>query len=310
MNPLSDHKPTIGIIGAGQVGRAFATALLTCGYQIAAVFSRTPEHAAALAQQTGSRVAVSAADVLTSSDLTLFTVSDDAIEILANEAAGQVGGLLATKKLRLSSRHRAVIHTSGAHDRQALVALQRMGWLTGSLHPALPFTGADYATPEHFSGAGFALEADDEQLFDWMERIAQALGASAFRLKQGQKALYHAALAMTSNYTVTLYAFAEHLLTTAGLSEAAAESTLNALLHATLTNLEREGIPDALTGPLVRNDTGTLQRHLRVLRDDAPEGVSAYRALARLTYPLLTARGISTLEIEHLLQQDESSWQD
>ena len=197
------------------------------------------QQAAALAQQTGSRVAVSAADVLTSSDLTLFTVSDNAIEILANEAAGQVGGLLATKKLRLSSRHRAVIHTSGAHDRQALVALQRMGWLTGSLHPALPFTGADYATPEHFSGAGFALEADDEQLFDWMERIAQALGASAFRLKQGQKALYHAALAMTSNYTVTLYAFAEHLLTTAGLSEAAAESTLNALLHATLTNLAR-----------------------------------------------------------------------
>jgi len=304
MNLIAGQYPTIGIVGAGHVGSALPLSLKTCGFEIVSVFSRTPEHAAALAQQLNSRVADSAAAVLTSADLTLLTVSDDVIERVATDAAEAITAGSVTPKIK------AVVHTSGAHDRQALTALQQLGWMTGSLHPALPFADTASSSGDRFSGVTFALEADDERLLMWMEQIAQALGANAFRLKQGQKALYHTALAMASNYTVSLYAFAEQLLTQAGFSEPAAESTLNALLHATVTNLEKKGIPDALTGPLVRNDTGTIRQHLNVLHRDAPAGVSAYRALARLTYPLLTARGVSTFHIEQLLQQDEASWQD
>ncbi len=304
MNLIAGQYPTIGIVGAGHVGSTLGLSLKACGFKIVSVFSRTPEHADSIAQQLDSRVATSAAEVLTSADLTLLTVSDDVIEEVAAEAAKAI------KAASVTSQIKAVVHTSGAYDRQVLAALQPLGWMTGSLHPALPFAATASSRSDRFYGVTFALEADDERLLMWMEQIAQALGANAFRLKEGQKVLYHTALAMASNYTVSLYGFAEQLLTQAGFSESAAAATLNALLQATVTNLEKKGIPEALTGPLVRNDTGTVSQHLRVLHRDAPAGVNAYRALARLTYPLLTARGISTFQIEHLLQQDEASWQD
>jgi predicted short-subunit dehydrogenase-like oxidoreductase (DUF2520 family) len=123
----------------------------------------------------------------------------------------------------------------------------------------------------------------------------------------GSKALYHAALVIASNYTVTLYAAAERLLLSMGADRAAADAALNALVGVTVENLRRQGVPDALTGPLVRADVGTLAAHLRALRDADPALEEVYRALARLTYPLVEARGVSLDPIEHLLRQEDDN---
>jgi predicted short-subunit dehydrogenase-like oxidoreductase (DUF2520 family) len=120
----------------------------------------------------------------------------------------------------------------------------------------------------------------------------------------GGKATYHAALVFVSNYTVTLYALAENLLTGLGAEREAADQALNVLLGATVENLRLKGIPDALTGPLVRGDVGTLAAHLEALKD--AQLVDVYRQLARLSLPMLTARGIPTGAVEHLLEQDKN----
>lgn len=298
MSSEQRKTPTIGVIGAGRVGTALAVSLSSVGYSIVAVYSRTSEHAAALVERVGSSTAAMPAAVIAVADLTLLTVSDDDIESVASAAAEELTTPLTTPK--------AVVHTSGIHTRAVLAALSARGLMTGSLHPALPV--ATSLTSEQFEEAAFALEADESLLFDWLEQIVSTLHARAFRLEADQKALYHTALVMASNYTVSLYAFAEHLLTTVGLSKADADNILSALLQATVDNLQKQGIPDALTGPLVRGDTGTLRQHLRALQQVAPEGVKAYHTLARLTYPLLSARGVSLDPIERLLQEDESSW--
>jgi predicted short-subunit dehydrogenase-like oxidoreductase (DUF2520 family) len=297
MSIESGKTPTIGIIGAGRVGTALAVSLARCGYSIAAVYSRTPDHAVFLAARVGSQPATSPEAVIEAADLTLLTVSDDLIEIITNETA--------QKLTKTSETPKAVVHTSGIHTRESLTQFATNGLMTGSLHPAIPVASDE---PTQFEGGAFALEADHPLLFDWLEQIVHAIGGRPYRLAAEQKALYHTALVMASNYTVSLYAFAEHLLTTVGLSTADADGILNALLQATVENLKHQGVPNALTGPLVRGDTGTLQRHLQALQQDAPEGVKAYRTLARLTYPLLSARGVLLDPIEQRLQQDESSW--
>lgn len=303
----TDHSetPAIGVIGVGQVGTALAVALAERGYRITSVFSRTPNSAIQLARRTASRPVGSIVEVIASADLTLLTVSDDAIESVANALAHE----LSARAFSIPSlRPKAVVHTSGAHDRHALDALSELGWMTGSLHPALPLAKNSLDRPgKPFEGAAFALEGDHTVLLAWLEGIVSALYGSSFRLIEGQKALYHAALVMASNYTVSLYAFAEQLLLLTGLSQAAAKSTLNALMQATLHNLKQQAASDALTGPLVRADLGTISQHLRALHEQTPQGIAAYRALARLTFPLLQARGIAIDRIEQLLQQDESS---
>lgn len=289
--------PTIGVIGAGRVGTALAVSLANLGYSVVAVASRTSEHAVALAERINSTAAAPEI-VIELADLTLLAVSDDGIESAASAAAEKLTAPLSAPK--------AIVHTSGIHTHEMLAALSPRGLMTGSLHPALPVAAS--LTHDQFQGAAFALEADQPLLFDWLEQIVSTVGARAFRLGQDQKALYHTALVMASNYTVSLHAFAEHLLTTVGLSKADADDILGALLQATVDNLQHQGVPDALTGPLVRGDTGTLRRHLQALHQVAPEGVKAYRTLARLTYPLLSARGVSLDSIERLFQEDESSW--
>nr|MCU0465934.1 DUF2520 domain-containing protein [Anaerolineae bacterium] len=96
---------------------------------------------------------------------------------------------------------------------------------------------------------------------------------------------YHAALVMTSNYTVALYAAGQRLLASLGADPSAADSALLALLDATAANIRARGIPGALTGPLLRG---------------------AYLALAQLTLPLVEASGVDITPIQALLHQKET----
>ncbi len=280
--------PTLAVVGAGKVGATLARLLYGRGYVVETVYSRTSAHAEALAGLVDARPVASLDDVR--GDLALMTVPDDAIAATAAALAG--------------FRGRAVVHTSGAHDATALAALAQRGVLVGSLHPAYPFANVESAIAG-LPGAAFGIEAQDEPLLGWLRGIVAALDGQAMLIPAGGKAIYHAALVMASNYTVTLYAIAESLLTSLGVDRSAADQALNALLAGTVENLRVSGIPDALTGPLVRSDAGTIAAHLRALGAEDGQLVEIYRQLGRLTYPLLRARGIAPEAVEQVFEQQD-----
>jgi predicted short-subunit dehydrogenase-like oxidoreductase (DUF2520 family) len=282
-------KPSLGFVGAGKVGSVLARLLFARGYRVTTVYSRTFSHAETLAELVGSRAVASLADV--GADLVLMTVPDDAIALTA-AALAEVGFV-----------GQAAVHTSGARDASGLASLGQRGVQVGSLHPAYPFADVETAL-KGLPGSAFAVEAGTEPLLGWLRELVAALDGHALLIPPGGKALYHAALVIASNYTVTLYALAEGLLTSLGADRAAADQALNALVAGTVENLRAQGIPDALTGPLVRVDVETIAAHLRALDEVNQDTAAVYRQLARLTYPLLLARGIAPNEIEQLLQQD------
>lgn len=276
--------PQISIVGAGKVGTALALALHQRGIRIAAVHSLDVDAAVVLSQQVNAAAVGTPHDAAQVADLTLLTVPDDIIESVA---------------LALANRDwtgKAFVHTSGAHSLHSLDALQARGAWVGSLHPAMPFADAHIAA-QRLAGATFAIEASHPALRAWLEHIVARLEGRPLWLMPDQKALYHAALVIASNYTVTLYALAERLLQSIGAAQPTIDSALYPLLAATVENIHARGIPDALTGPLVREDIGTVHAHLDALHTHDPQLAQAYRMLARLTYPLLQMRGINT---EHL----------
>lgn len=283
-------KPVLGIIGASKVGQTLARLWVQAGYTIGAVYNRTPAPAEHLARHVHATAVATAQEVVERADLILLTVPDDAIESVAKQlAASHLAG-------------KGVIHTSGAADKQVLSALAAQGAMTGSLHPAYPFADVEAAV-QGLAGATFALEAEDDTLVFWLTEMVQALNGVVLRIPPGGKALYHAALVIASNYAVTLYAAAERLLLTLSEDRAAVDGALNALVGATVSNLRTQGIPDALTGPLVRGDVGTIASHLTTLEEQDEQLAKVYRDLARLTFPILQARGISTEAIESLLDR-------
>ena len=176
--------------------------------------------------------------------------------------------------------------------------------MLGSLHPAYPFADGSVVG---LGGTAFAVEAEDEWLLGWLHDIVSTLDGQVLIVPPGGKALYHAALCIASNYTVTLYALAEALLVGQGADRAAADSALNVLLAATVENLRVQGIPAALTGPLVRGDIETIKAHLKALDGVDSDVREGYIQLTRLTYPLLEARGIAPDGIEAVLKDGEDA---
>jgi len=286
---MDANRPLLCVIGAGRVGTALAALLYERGYTVAAVYSRSPTSAATLAHRVGAAAAQSAVAAAQEADLILLTVSDDAV---AEVAAALVGHDL---------RGRGVAHTSGALSASVLDPLRAAGASVGSLHPVYPFAarGADTS----LAGVAFAVEATDEPLRGWLIDAVATLGGYVLNIPPGGKPVYHAALVLMSNYTVTLYALALRLLTGLGADEAACQQALNALLSATAVNLSALGVPDALTGPIVRADRRTIAAHLDALEQTNADTAHVYRLLGRLTLPLAAARGVDIEPLKRLLDE-------
>ncbi|MFZ4815573.1 MAG: Rossmann-like and DUF2520 domain-containing protein [Phototrophicaceae bacterium] len=270
----------LGFIGAGKVGGVLARHWQQAGVSISAVYSHTPAHTESLAQAVGAEAMASPEGVITHCDLTLLTVTDDAIAPLAAQLAATAGDL----------HGKGIIHTSGAHNAQALEPLAQRGAQVGSLHPAFPFANA-HLPYGALDGVAFAVEAESEALEQQLLMLVGALNGHAIRVPSDQKALYHAALCIASNYSVTLYDIAAQLLARLTDQPQTIRAALAPLVKATADNLVAFGTPKALTGPLVRGDAATIHQHLEALYSVDPTLATLYIALANHSRPMLTERG-------------------
>ena len=286
--------PTLGFVGAGKVGHTLARLWYAKGYVVSAVYSRTPDHAGELARQVGAEVAGSTAAVIQAADLTVLTVPDDMLSIVVGEVEQE-------KLNHHMFRDKAMIHTSGALSTDVLLPLAKKGLVTGSLHPAFPFADVETALVG-LSGATFGIETDAQVLNDWLVALVDAVDGQVFMIPPGGKAIYHSAFVFASNYVVTLYAIAEKLLLSLGADREVADNALNGLLSGTVTNLRQQGIPAALTGPLVRGDAETIRLHLEALGRIDGDLVELYRELLRFSLPVLEARHLDTSFVEQLLK--------
>lgn len=271
-------RPTIAIIGLGRVGIVLGRALASVGYDIRAVSSRHPAKAAVVAKEFRA-AATTPTEAARAADLTILAVSDDAIEsvVMQLAAADAVG------------TGRAVVHVSGASPASILHAAAERGAIIGAFHPLAAIASADSTLPV---GLTFAIEAPPP-LHEILRRMALDLQGHPLALGPNDKTLYHASAVIASNYTVTLTALATRLLQHLGAAPDQALHALIPLMRTTLDNLEQQGLPGALTGPLVRGDVGTVRRHLVALDAAVPLVGELYRCLAHGTLPLAQQRGLS-----------------
>lgn len=294
-------KPRLGIVGAGKVGGVLGRLLYAQGYEISAIYSRSRQSTANLAGLVDASVVGSAGEVIEQSDLTLVAVPDDVIGAVSVD----VYQYFAKASRLITLQGKGIVHTSGVQDRSLFSQLADAGMMTGSLHPAFPFAVGE-SERATLKNAAFAVECNAAPLCHWLLGLVDAFDGRAIRVPEGEKALYHAALVFASNYTVVLYATAERLLLGLGAAPDAAKLVLDTLLAATVDNLQTHGIPNALTGPLVRGDVGTLRLHLAALWAADPALAIAYGDLARLGLPLLAQRGVDLDLMEQFLQQEQA----
>ncbi len=116
-------------------------------------------------------------------------------------------------------------------------------------------------------------------------------GAQPVRLPPTGKTAYHAAAVLAGGGVIGLLDGVAEVARGAGLDEAGALAIYVPLIRQALTNAEVLGIRDALTGPFVRGDVGTVRGHLEAMRRLAPGALEMYRATASRELDLALGRG-------------------
>jgi len=266
----------LGFIGTGTVGTALARRLSDRGYQIVTVSSRSQTSAEKLAQAIpGCRTTNDKQAVAEAAELVFITTPDGAIGPVASEIKWHPG--------------QSVVHCSGADSTDILEPAKKSGAQVGAFHPLQTFASVQQAL-DNMPGSTFALEAE-EPLLTTLKGMATALDGTWIELKPSDKVLYHAAAVIACNYMVTLVKLATDLWETFNVPTNQATKALMPLLRGTLNNIVNVGIPQCLTGPIARGDTGTMKKHLDALQKVAPAVLSTYRELGLQAIPIALAKG-------------------
>jgi predicted short-subunit dehydrogenase-like oxidoreductase (DUF2520 family) len=276
------RRPRIAVVGAGAVGTSLARALRRAGWPVAAVCRRDRGRARAAARLAGggARAFTDPSRAVRGADLVLLSVRDGEIARSA----------MALADARAVAPGALVLHLSGAVPSTALAPLRAQGVRTAALHPLQTFAGAGPGAEPLLRGVSWFHEGDARAE---CAALARRLGGRLRPIDPARKALYHAAAVAASNYLVTVEDLAVRLAAAAGIPPREALEALLPLVRGTVRNLERVGLPAALTGPVARGDAETVRMHRRALRAVDPALDEAYAALGRHALRIAREKGLS-----------------
>jgi predicted short-subunit dehydrogenase-like oxidoreductase (DUF2520 family) len=266
----------VGVVGTGRAGAVLGAALARAGHRVVAAYAVSDLSRLRAEALLPGVPLVPVEQVLAESDLALLTVPDDVLP-------GLVSGLVEAGAFHAGQ---FVAHASGRYGYGVLDAATRVGCLPLALHPVMTFTGTSIDLAR-LSGCPFGVTAPD-QLRPVAEALVVEMGGEPIWVSEGNRVLYHAALAHGANHLVTLVTQTLELLSAAGVDQPA--RLVAPLLSAALDNALRYG-DAALTGPVARGDAGTVAAHVLELGEVSPAARAAYVALARVTADRALAAG-------------------
>lgn len=170
---------------------------------------------------------------------------------------------------------RLVGHASGATTLAPLAPHEAF-----SAHPLISASNRK----ARFAGVGCAIAGTTDRARGVAKEIATRLGMRPFAVAEADRALYHAAASMASNYFVTLEGAAERLFAMCGVPR----ELVAPLVQSAVDNWAELGARDALTGPVVRGDDATVARQRAAIESRAPELVPLWDVMTTATRTLAT----------------------
>ena len=247
----------IVLIGAGNVGYHLGQRLAAVGLPLVQVYSRTALHAHELALLTGAQPTVELGDITPDADLYLLAVPDDHIASVA-------------RTLRAFLPEQALVaHTSGATPSSLLAA-----YFTryGVFYPLQTFSRGRAVD---FSQAPLCIHAGQAADLTALIQLAQLLSNTVSAIDDQQRAVLHVAAVFVNNFVNYLYQVGHAITTQAQLPH----ELLQPLIAETAAKVQTLAPHQAQTGPAIRGDQATIQRHLTYLQAH-PQWQAIYQLLS------------------------------
>lgn len=246
----------IVLIGAGKVATRLGMRLHEMGWPVAQVYSRSAEKAGQLAAALDTESTADLLRIKKDARLYLLAVNDDAIATLAPQLH-YLGDVF-------------IAHTSGATP---ATVLQHWFPRAGVFYPLQTFS---LSKMPDFSTIPFCIDAPQKEDFQLLEKLGLALGGKTYPIDDHQRAVLHVAAVFVNNFTNHLFQIGEQLLE----RESMPFELLLPLIRETFSKIETSSPADAQTGPAIRGDHATIERHLAYLAS-WPDLESIYKIMTQ-----------------------------
>ena len=227
------------IIGSGNVAQHLIKVMqIAANVNLVQVFARNKEsvlHLIAEDKITSDYNAIKEADVY------IISVSDNAIAEVAEN---------------LPFQNRLVVHTSGTSELSVLDAKNRKG----VFYPLQTFSKSKEID---FSSIPICLEAENGEDFKTLQSLSQNISEKIFAISSEQRKSLHVAAVFVCNFVNHMYTIGNQICEEHNVPF----EVLQPLIMETAQKISTLKPEDAQTGPALRNDTKTINKHLEFLQN-------------------------------------------
>lgn len=243
----------IGFIGAGKVGVSLGKYFKEKGRAVAGYYSLTETSARWAAEFTDTTYYENLQTLISDCDILMFTVPDDKIAEVYQQAKPHLSGKI-------------IAHCSGLHSSKIFSDVGTADCSAYSIHPLCAVSSKEHSY-KLLSDTLFTIEGDATHI-STIQQMFEEMGNRTCVISAENKATYHAAASLASNHMSAVFYMAEKLFLECGFSEKEAREELYRLAKGNLENILSQGCIEALTGPIERGDAATVEKHLGCLPEE------------------------------------------
>jgi len=213
------------------------------------------ESASALADELGTLGTSDPDEVPDQADFYILCVPDAALGSVINKFQA----------------HRGIwLHTAGAMSMDLFKDIHSH---YGVLYPLQTLSKNQPVNLEH---TPFLVEGSSQKVRDSIIDLAGLLTSNIQDVSSEARRVIHLAAVFASNFTNHMVHLGQHILNERGLDQ----KLLDPILEETLRKILAIGAKDAQTGPALRNDLETMQKHVELLKHH-PEWEKLYTFISR-----------------------------
>jgi predicted short-subunit dehydrogenase-like oxidoreductase (DUF2520 family) len=228
------------IVGAGNVATVLGRLIKSAGHEILQVISRDGSGAWILAKELGCAFADNSGQIDQTADIYLMAVTDTAMAQL--DETYHMGDKL-------------VVHTAGAVPKEVLKTITNN---YGVLYPLQSLRKQNMDLQQDIP---LLIDTNTDASFILLQAFAYSISGNVSKADDELRSKLHVAAVLVSNFSNHLYALAADFCS----KEGADFKLLQPLIEETALRL-RNYMPDQMrTGPAIRKDIKTLEKHLRLL---------------------------------------------
>ncbi len=235
---------SIIILGSGNVAYHLVTAFLKADIEIKQIFSKNRNTGEQLAELANCNFTDNISGVFPDADAYIFAMND--------QADKTVSQLLQTDKNKI------LVHTAGS------LSMNIFETKTENYGVFYPFQTFSQSSEINFAKVPICLEASNTETLENLKKLTEKLSCKHYEINEEKRKLLHLTGVFACNFMNHCVYLGEEILKNADISK----EIIKPLLEQSFDKILNQGAYSSQTGPALRNDKISMEKHLDFLQKD------------------------------------------